>query len=201
MSEVTRILSQLETGEPSASEQLLPHVYDELRKLAAQRLSHEKPGQTLQATALVHEAYLRLVQGSEPQKWHSRGHFFAAAAEAMRRILLNRARDRSRKKRGGDLRRIDFSKVEFVLETPDEELLELDEAITRLASEEPLCADLVKLRFFAGLGQRETAEVLGLAPRTADRHWAYARAWLYEQLTERGELRLNALPARKSSGH
>ncbi len=187
MSEASRIQSQIELDERSASEQFLPQVYDELRRLAAHQLAQEKPGQTLQPTALVHEAYLRLVNSSNPPRWDSERHFFAAAAEAMRRILINRARDRKRLKRGGDRRRIDLDRIEVAVETPAEELLELDDAIRRLAAEDQLCANLVKLRFFAGLGQRETAQVLGLAPRTADRHWAYARAWLYDQLSQESD--------------
>src|SRR5262245_37217826 len=216
MSDVTRILSQIESGNPTAAEQLLPLVYDELRKLAAAKLVHEKPGQTLQATALVHEAYLRLVasprvrsQGSgvgaaevggleslsptpdsrtptpDPPAFSSRGQFFAAAAEAMRRILINRARDKHRLKRGGQRRRVDLDSIELALDTPDDELLAIDEALEQLAAEDPLCANLVKLRFFAGLKLGEAAQALGIARRTADRHWAYARAWLLERL--RGE--------------
>ena len=162
----------------------MPLVYDELRKLAAARLAHEKPGQTLQATALVHEAYLRLVDAaSREQTWNSRGHFFAAAAEAMRRILVNRARDKSRLKRGGERHRIDLDHIEIALDTADVELIELDDAIQVLASEDEVGANLVKLRFFAGLTLGEAAESLGIPRRTADRHWAYARAWLYDQLS------------------
>ena len=187
MTEATRILSAIEQGDPSAAQQLLPLVYQELRRLAAQRLGREKPGQTLQPTALVHEAYLRLVptgEASAPRElsWNSRGHFFAAAAEAMRRILVNRARDKNRLKRGGTRRRIDLDKLEIALETPDGELLALDEALTRLEDENPVCANLVKLRFFAGLSLRETAAALELSSSTADRYWAYARAWLFEAL-------------------
>jgi RNA polymerase sigma factor (TIGR02999 family) len=185
MSDVTRILSQIESGDPSAAEGLLPLVYDELRKLAAARLSHENPGQTLSATALVHEAYLRLVEVPQAQHWDSRGHFFAAAAEAMRRILLNRARDRKRLKRGGEGRRIALDQIEVALDTPDENLLALDEAMEALADEDPACAELVKLRFFAGLSLRDAAQHLGIPPRTADRNWAYARAWLAAQLGDR----------------
>jgi len=182
MSDVTRILQSIEDGDPTAAHELLPLVYDELRKLAAARMAQEKPGQTLQATALVHEAYLRLVEserrGSSPPSWNSRGHFFSAAAEAMRRILLNRARDRNRLKRGGGQGRIDLSNVEIAFQTRDEELLVLDEAIDRLTAENPVCADLVKLRFFAGLSIKEAATVLGISKSSADRYWAYARAWL-----------------------
>lgn len=187
MSDVTRILSQIEGGDPSAADELLPLVYDELRELAARRIAHEKPGQTLQATALVHEAYLRLLNGSVPRSWDSRGHFFAAAAEAMRRILINRARERKRLKRGGDRKRLDLDQIEVALDTPDEALLDLDEAIEQLAEEDAVCANLVKLRYFAGLSQRQAAQSLSLAPRTADRHWAYARAWLYDYLSDDAE--------------
>jgi RNA polymerase sigma factor (TIGR02999 family) len=182
MSEVTRVLSAIEQGDPRAAEQLLPLVYDELRKMAAQRLSNEKPGQTLQATALVHEAYLRLVDGAESRQWNSRGHFFAAAAEAMRRILVNRARDKGRLKRGGGRRRVDLENVCDPATTSDEDLLDLDEALARLASAQPQCAELVKLRFFAGLTLDEAAASLGLARRSADRQWAFARAWLFDAL-------------------
>jgi RNA polymerase sigma factor (TIGR02999 family) len=186
MNDVTQILSRIEAGDATAAEQLLPLVYDELRKLAAQRLTQEKPGQTLQATALVHEAYLRLVDGNDAQHWNGRGHFFAAAAEAMRRILVNRARDKNRLKRGGNLCRIDLEKVEIALQTPDEELLALDEALTRLADENKVCAELVKLRFFAGQSLKEAAVGLGISTSTADRYWAYARAWLFAALRPDG---------------
>jgi RNA polymerase sigma factor (TIGR02999 family) len=184
MSEVTLILSAIEQGEPQAAEKLLPLVYDELRRLAAQRLAHEKPGQTLQATALVHEAYVRLVDVEKAQHWNSRGHFFAAAAEAMRRILLNRARDKKCLKRGGRFQRVDLERLAVVDDASDEELVAIDDALIRLAEESPLCAELVKLRFFAGLTLAEASESLGLARRTADRYWAYARARLYEMLGE-----------------
>jgi RNA polymerase sigma factor (TIGR02999 family) len=190
MSEVTRILSAIEQGDPHAAEQLLPLVYDELRQLAAQRLAQEKPGQTLQATALVHEAYLRLLpacgsrrEDSEP-RWDSRGHFFAAAAEAMRRILLNRARDKKRVKRGGERRRVDLDKIEIALDTDDEQLIALDEALGQLAAEDPDVARLVDLRFFAGLRLKDAAAALGLSLRTAERQWTYARAWLYARLRQ-----------------
>jgi RNA polymerase sigma factor (TIGR02999 family) len=182
MTEVTRILSQIEKGDGKAAEQLLPLVYDELRELAAQKMAQEAPGQTLQATALVHEAYIRLVDSEKAQHWNSRGHFFGAAAEAMRRVLINRARDRKRLKRGGDCQRIDLDKIEIALDTPDEDLIALDDALENLGNEDQVCADLVKLRFFAGLTLGEAAEFLGIARRMADRHWAYARAWLYDQL-------------------
>jgi RNA polymerase sigma factor (TIGR02999 family) len=189
MKEVTRILSAIEGGDPHAAEQLLPLVYDELRKLAAQKLGQEKPGQTLEATALVHEAYLRLVDARKVKRWDSRGHFFAAAAEAMRRILLNRARDKKRLKRGGDRRRISLDQVEIALDTSDQQLLALDEALAALAAlavEDPYAAQLVHLRFFAGLTLKDAAASLGVALRTAERQWAYARAWLYARLRQDG---------------
>jgi RNA polymerase sigma factor (TIGR02999 family) len=172
----------VEQGDPQAAERLLPLVYDELRRRASRRLEREAPGQTLQATALVHEAYLRLVGGDPGRRWDGRGHFFAAAAEAMRRILVDRARDRRRLKRGGGLGRVDLDLGSVPLDAPGDDLIDLDEALTDLGREDPLCARLVALRFFAGLTQAEAAEALGLARRTADRHWAYARAWLYERL-------------------
>src|SRR5262245_39887804 len=184
MSEVTRILSAIEQGDPHAAEQLLPLVYDELRKLAAQKLAHEAPGQTLQATALVHEAYLRLVGVDNAQRWDSRGHFFAACAEAMRRILINRAQEKRCLKRGRGWKRVDLDALAVVEDASDEDLLALDEALERLAQESPPCAELVKLRFFAGLTLGEAAVTLGLPRRTADRYWAYARARLYELLSD-----------------
>jgi RNA polymerase sigma factor (TIGR02999 family) len=182
MHEVTRILSAVEQGDPHAAEQLLPLVYDELRKLAAQRLAHEKPGQTLQATALVHEAYLRLVDVDKAQHWNSRGHFFAAAAEAMRRILVQNARRRSRVKHGGGRARIDVSDLDLAAPEQSEDLLALDEALTQLAAADPQAAELVKLRYFAGCTIPQAAEVLGVSPRTADLLWAYARTWLFQKL-------------------
>ncbi len=184
MSEVTQVLHAIEQGDPQAASRLLPLVYEELRRLAAQKLSNEKPGQTLDATGLVHEAYLRLVGPGEESHWNSRGHFFASAAEAMRRILINRARDKMRHKRSGAWKRIDLDQLNVAGETADEELIALDDSLERLAQENPACAELVKLRFFAGLTQHESAAVLGLAKRTADRTWAYARAWLYEALSQ-----------------
>ncbi len=174
---ITQILSQIESGDSSEAEKLLPLVYDELRKLAAARLAQEKPGQTLQATALVHDAYIRLVDVDQAQHWDSRGHFFAAA-EAMRRIFLNRARDRNRLKRGDGAQRIDLNQIEAAMDTPGEDLLAVDDAIEALAVEDSDCAKLVKLRFFGGLTMREAAESLGIPRRTADRQWACARAWL-----------------------
>ena len=181
MSEVTRILSGIEQGDPNAAEQLLPLVYDELRKLAADRLAQEVPGQTLQATALVHEAYLRLVDVEQAQQWNSRGHFFAAAAEAMRRILIDRARHKQRVKHGGGRKRIDLDDVAGI-EDPDDQLLALDEALTELARQEPLKADVVKLRYFAGLSLDDAADCLGISVASAKRHWAVARAWLHDAI-------------------
>jgi RNA polymerase sigma factor (TIGR02999 family) len=189
MSEVTRILSALAQGDPSAAEQLLPLVYEELRKLAATKLGQEKPGQTLQATALVHEAYLRLVTPAsdassarrEPH-WDSRGHFFAAAAEAMRRILVEQARRKGRERHGGGLRRVDLPEEALVVPSCDEQVLLLDEALTRLAEVRPQAAELVKLRFFSGLPVEEAARVAGISPRTARRIWVFARAWLRREM-------------------
>jgi RNA polymerase sigma factor (TIGR02999 family) len=183
MSDVTRILSAIEEGDPQAAEQLLPLVYDELRRLAAQRLAQEKPGQTLQATALVHEAYLRLVDVDKAQAWNSRGHFFAAAAEAMRRILVNRAQEKRCLKRGGGWKRLDLDRLAVLENASDDDLIAINDALERLAQESQPCAELVKLRFFAGLTLDEAATSLGLARRTADRSWAYARARLYELLS------------------
>ena len=189
MSEVTRILSAIEQGDPHAAEQLLPLVYDELRKLAAQRLAHEAPGQTLQATALVHEAYLRLVDVDRAQHWNSRGHFFAAAAEAMRRILIDSARRKGRQKRGGARRqRVDLDSQDLVSQTTPEQLLHLDDALAALTVEEPDAGQLVKLRYFAGLSIEQAAELLGLSRTTAYEHWAYARVWLHTELYGRREL-------------
>lgn len=184
MSEVTRILSAIEQGDAHAAGQLLPLVYDELRKLAAQKLLHEKPGQTLQATALVHEAYVRLVGSDREKSWDNRGHFFAAAAEAMRRILLNRARDKGAQKRGGGWQRIDLDRIAAADQASDAEVIAVDEALERLAHENPPCAELIKLRFFAGLTMEEAAAALGIAPRTAHRYWVFARAWLFDALRQ-----------------
>ena len=182
MSQLTRILAEIENGDPNAAEELLPLVYEELRSLAKARMLHEKPGQTLQATALVHDAYLRLVGGESQMKWDSRGHFFAAAGEAMRQILINRARDKKRQKRGGNRKRVDFDNIQVAMDTPSDELVELDDAIVALESHDPLAAKLVKLRFFAGLTNKQAAEMLDMSPRTADRQWAFARAWLYARM-------------------
>jgi RNA polymerase sigma factor (sigma-70 family) len=198
MSQVTRILSEIELGDPRAAEQLLPLVYGELRKLAAARLAQEKPGQTLQATALVHEAYLRLVENREPRgqeraesdgsrlpapgAWNSRGHFFAAAAEAMRRILIENARRKSRLQHGGEFARVDLQETDLATSLPPDELLALDDTLAALAKHDPLAAQLVSLRYFAGLSVEEAAEALGLSRTTAYRQWTYARAWLFAQL-------------------
>jgi RNA polymerase sigma factor (TIGR02999 family) len=179
MTDVTHILSAIEQGDPSAAQQLLPLVYDELRKLAAQKLAQEKPGQTLQATALVHEAYLRLVDVDPAPHWDSRAHFFAAAAEAMRRLLIDQARRKRRPKHGGGRRRVSLDEAVCLREAPDDDLLALDEALQQLARAEPAKAELVKLHYFAGLSLEEAGRALGISHRTAKRHWAYARAWLY----------------------
>jgi RNA polymerase sigma factor (TIGR02999 family) len=185
MTDVTCILSAIEQGDPRAAERLLPLVYDELRQLAAQKLAQEKPGQTLQATALVHEAYLRLVDGKVVQSWDSRGHFFAAAAEAMRRILIDRARRKHSFKRGGGLRRVELDGSALVAahEAPAAaDLLALDEALRQFESEDPLKARLVKLRYYAGLSLEDAAAVLGISLATAKRYWVYARSWLYGKI-------------------
>jgi RNA polymerase sigma factor (TIGR02999 family) len=185
MSDVTRILSAIEQGNPHAAEQLLPLVYDELRKLAAAKLAQEKPGQTLEATALVHEAYVRLVGTScegAAREWQGRAHFFAAAAEAMRRILVEKARRKRRHKHGGGRPRVDIELATVMSPMPDEDLLALDEAMTRLEAEEPVRARLVQLRFYAGLSNEEAAKILGISGVTAKRHWRYARAWLHREV-------------------
>jgi RNA polymerase sigma factor (TIGR02999 family) len=182
VSEVTRLLSALDSGDRQAAEQLLPLVYDELRQLAARKLVHEKPGQTLQPTALVHEAYVRLVDADPARPWNGRGHFFAAAAEAMRRILIDRARAAATLKRGGQGRRLDLDGLTLAGDERSEELLALDEALRELERHDPQAARLVNLRYFAGLTHQEAAEALGVTRRAADRLWALARAWLYQQL-------------------
>lgn len=182
MTEVTQILNQIEQGDPSAAEQLLPLVYDELRKLAAAKLVQEKPGQTLQATALVHDAYLRLVDTNKSQHWDSRGHFFAAAATAMRRILIDRARRKQRRIHGGGRRRLEFNPDLVEIPVQDDELLDLDEALTKFAEQDPVKSKLVELRYFAGLTRDQAAEVLGISPKTADRYWVYARAWIRREM-------------------
>lgn len=182
MTDVTRILSAIESGDSSAAEKLLPLIYGELRKLAAQKMAHEKPGQTLQATGLVHEAYLRLVDGEEVKHWDSRGHFFSAAAEAMRRILVENARRKASAKRGGECERIDLPDLAVPADHDRLNLLDLDEALKRLEEQHPEKARVVKLRFFAGCTLDESAEILGVSRATAQRTWAYARAWLFGQL-------------------
>ncbi|HEX4591034.1 MAG TPA: ECF-type sigma factor [Gemmataceae bacterium] len=182
MSDVYRILDAIETGDPSAAEQLLPLVYDELRRLAVQRLAHEQPGQTLQATALVHEAYLRLADGNGARPWNSRGHFFAAAAEAMRRILVERARLKGRLKHGGKFQRVELDSGCLVSVEPSFDIVALDEALSRLAEIEPSKSELVKLRFFGGLTMPEAAAALNISLATAERYWTFAKAWLYAEL-------------------
>jgi RNA polymerase sigma factor (TIGR02999 family) len=187
MSDVTRLIDAAAAGDPHAAADLLPLVYDELRKLAAARLADEKPGHTLQPTALVHEAYVRLVGGDQAQTWNSRGHFFAAAAEAMRRILIESARRKRSGKHGGGLARQALDVIDQAAPETPEELLALDEALDRLAEADPPAAELVRLRFFAGLPLPEVAAILGISPRTADRTWAYARAWLLQQVRGGGD--------------
>jgi len=192
MNEVTHILSAIERGDPRAGEQLLPLIYDELRKLAAQKLAQEAPGQTLQATALVHEAYLRLLpragdEAAAGKHWDNSRHFFAAAAEAMRRILLDRARDKRRLKRGGGWRRLNLEHIDLAVNEPSADVLLLDAALQKLAAEDAVCADLVKLRFFAGLTLEDAARALGISRRSADRYWAFARSWLYDELRREEE--------------
>ncbi len=182
MSEVTRILSAIDQGDPHAAEKLLPLVYDELRKLAAAKLAQEKPGQTLQATALVHEAYLRLVGNESDVHWNSRGHFIAAAAEAMRRILVDNARHKKTEKHGGQRKRIDLSQAEPMTDADLDSLLDLDQVLTALAVEDPEAAEVAKLRLFAGLSVEEAAQALGKSRANAYREWAYARAWLHARL-------------------
>jgi RNA polymerase sigma factor (TIGR02999 family) len=188
MSPVSHLLNAIDHGDPTATSRLLPLVYDELRRLAAQRLAHEKPGQTLQPTALVHEAYLRLVasggrESPDQPHWDGRGHFFAAAAEAMRRILVENARRKKSLRRGGDRARLDLDDVQPTVPESDPDLLALDGALTKLATNDKVKADLVQLRYFAGMTSAEAAQVLGISKATADRYWAYARAWLHEEIT------------------
>ncbi|MBC8218109.1 MAG: sigma-70 family RNA polymerase sigma factor [Planctomycetes bacterium] len=182
MTDVTRILDAVRKGDVRAADELLAAVYQELRRLAAVRLGQEPAGQTLQATALVHEAYIRLV-GIEDQSWEGRGHFFAAAAEAMRRILIERARHKRRRKRGADRQRIDLDDATLAIEGPSEDVIAVDEALTKLGQEDKIVADLVKMRYFAGLNLDQIAKILGISRRTADRYWAYARAWLHREIT------------------
>jgi len=178
MTDVTRILSRIESGDPQAAEQLLPLVYDELRRLAAEKMAQENPGQTLQATALVHEAYLRLVDTEKPQHWDSRGHFFAAAAEAMRRILVDSARRKKSEKRGGDRDRVELDSELTTPQSKGPDMLAVDDAVSRLALADPQAAELVKLRYFAGFSITQVAEILGISRSTAYEQWSYARAWL-----------------------
>jgi RNA polymerase sigma factor (TIGR02999 family) len=187
MSEVTRILSAVEQGDPQAAAQLLPLVYEELRKLAIAKLTQEKPGQTLQATALVHEAYLRLVDVDQPQRWDNRAHFFAAAAEAMRRILIDNARRKQADRHGGNWHRQELLETELAIDSTGEDLVAVDAALAKLAAREPQIARLVDLHFFAGLTLEDAAKCVGISPRTAYRHWAYARAWLRRELDRTGE--------------
>jgi RNA polymerase sigma factor (TIGR02999 family) len=187
MSNMTEILSAIGKGDQQAASRLLPLVYGELRRLAAQRLAHEAPGQTLQPTALVHEAYLRLVGTGDEPHWDGRGHFFAAAAEAMRRILVENARRKHRVKRGGTRQKLNLGQIEAVAAAPSEELLALDEALNLLAVEDGMKAELVKLRYFAGMTVEEAARCLGISRATADRYWSYARAWLYDRLRKDGD--------------
>ncbi len=184
MNDVTRILSAINQGDPHAAEQLLPLVYDELRKLAAQKLVQEAPGQTLQATALVHEAYVRLMDVDKAQHWNSRGHFFAAAAEAMRRILVDQARKKKSRKHGGGLERLPLEEVEIGAPQPTVDLLAVNEALEKFERLDKVAADLVKLRYYAGLTLPQAADALGISSSTADRQWAYARAWLHSELKE-----------------
>ena len=183
MSDVTRILDRVQRGEPKAADELLPLVYEELRRLASWRMARESPGQTLQATALVHEAYLRLI-GQEEQPWQNSRHFFSAAAEAMRRILVERARQKARRKYGGDWQRVNLDKIDVATESNDETLLFVSDALEKLAVKDPVCAELIKLRFFAGISNHQAAEMLGLSERTAKRNWAYARAWLAKEIEQ-----------------
>lgn len=183
MSDVTRILDAIEQGDAKAAEDLLPLVYEELRRVATRKMSQEAPGQTLQATALVHEAYIRLVGPNAPS-FSSRAHFFAAAAEAMRRILIDNARRKQRLKHGADRQRVELDDVDIAVEGPSVDLIALDEALSKLAQEDSAAAELVKMRFFAGLTLDQVAAILGISRRTADRNWAYAKAWLYQQITQ-----------------
>jgi RNA polymerase sigma factor (TIGR02999 family) len=185
MSDVTQILGKIESGDAKAAEELLPLVYEELRKLAAAKMAQENPGQTLQATALVHEAYLRLVDVEQTQHWDSRNHFFSAAAEAMRRILVENARRKGREKRGGSLKRVELRDQELATTTSHEELLAIDEAVEKLFQEDRQAAELVKLRFFAGFSLSEAAEIVGVSRTIAYEQWAYARAWLRCEVEER----------------
>ena len=186
MADVTRILNAIERGDAKAADELLPLVYEELRRLAARKMSRQSPGHTLQPTALVHEAYIRLVR-SEDRGWNSQTHFFAAAAEAMRHILIDNARRRQRGRHGGNRRKVDLDDIHPTIEGPSTDILALSEAIDRLTEEDPKAAELVKLRYFAGLTLEQVASILGVSRRTADRYWAYARAWLYHEISKAGK--------------
>jgi RNA polymerase sigma factor (TIGR02999 family) len=183
MTDLTVILQRVEKGDAAAANELLPLIYEELRKLAAVKMSREQPGQTLQATALVHEAYLRLI-GQAEQQWQNSRHFFSAAAEAMRRILVERARQKARQKYGGEWQRVDLDEINVATESNDETLLFVSDALEKLAVKDPVCAELIKLRFFAGIPNHQAAEMLGLSERTAKRNWAYARAWLAKEIEQ-----------------
>ena len=187
MPDVTQLLNAIDAGDPKAADQLLPLVYEELRKLAAAKMAQEKPGQTLQATALVHEAWLRLAGPEEQKGWNSRGHFFGAAAEAMRRILVDRARQKLSLKRGAGAERINLDDLEVAAAADDDTLLAVDEAMAKLAKEDPASAEFIKLRFFVGLTNEEAAQALGIPERTARRHWSFARAWLHRELLRQGQ--------------
>jgi len=182
MSEVTQLLHAVDSGDPRAADQLLPLVYEELRKLAAARMAQEKPGQTLQATALVHEAWLRLVDPVDPSRWNGRSHFFGAAAEAMRRILVESARRKARLRHGGDLQRADLDELEIAAPLPEDRLVQVGEALDELEREAPEAARIVKLRYFAGLTQEQVAEILGISLRTAERQWTWPKAWLFQRI-------------------
>ncbi len=183
MNDVTQLLNAIEAGDPHAASRLLPLVYDELRKLAAHKMAQERPGQTLDATGLVHEAYLRLVGSKPGQSWNSRGHFFAAAAQAMRRILVDAARHKKAQRQGGGRVRHDLAAVELAVPRPSEDLLALDEALRQLEAQDPVKAELVQLRYFAGLTMEQAAETLGISLATANRYWAFARAWIHQRVT------------------
>ena len=189
MSDVTQLLNAIDAGDPKAADQLLPLVYEELRKLAAVRMAQEKPGQTLQATALVHEAWLRLVDPTDQKMWNSRGHFFGAAAEAMRRILVDRARQKARVRHGGELERVDLEHVNLATEDKDETLLAMNEALDALARESPQKAEIVKLRYFTGMENQEIARALGISLSTVERSWAFARSWLHRELKKNSATR------------
>ncbi|MHC4543354.1 MAG: sigma-70 family RNA polymerase sigma factor [Planctomycetota bacterium] len=182
MSDVTRILNAIEQGDARATNKLLPLVYEELRFLAAKKMAREKPGQTLQATALVHEAYLRLVEG-EGQNWKSRRHFFKAASEAMRRLLVENARRKGRLKRGGDKQRVSLDDVDLTIDAPSDDVVALDTALTKLAEEKPTMVEVIELRYFAGLNLEQISEILGVSRRTVSSYWSYSRAWLYREMT------------------